>query len=949
MTSGSVQKDKVKMRKLFFKRYLILLISCFAGVPATAQELPPIEVYTPKTYGAENQNWAISQSGEKYIYTANNKGLLEFNGAKWTLYPSPNETIIRAVNVINGRIYTGCYMEFGYWEKDEKGILDYYSLSKDLPQPMIEDEQFWTIIAYEEWILFRSFNRIYLYNTGTNSFKIVESETAITKMFKAGESIYFQKRNRGLYKMESGKPLLVCNEAVVKDNVLVNVFPFRNTILLQTQEKGFYILNDNTLSRWDIPANDVLSEVSVYSSIRLKDKSFVLGTISSGMLHMTPEGAVNYEINKTNGLSNNTVLSVFEDADNNIWLGLDNGINCINIKSHFKIYNDDAGLLGTVYASAVHNGYLYLGTNQGLFCKKLNTNDDFSFIKGTKGQVWCLVNYKDTLFCGHNLGTFTVDKGNALRISSVPGTWIVRPVANRENMAIQGNFDGLYVLMKKNGVWQLKNKLEGFDISGRFFEINTKGDILVSHEYKGVFRLKISDDYTRVIAFEKDPTLLKGANSSLVKYTNSILYADRKGIFSYDEQQDVFVRDSVLSGIFDDDQYTSGKLVAAPGTNILWVFTAKNISRISAGKLSQAPKIDNIAVPKTLRKEMTGYENITHLKDQLFLYGTSGGYIIIDLEKINPRAYSVNINAVAVNKIDEQPQKISRSVAETLENTQNNIAFVYSVTEFDKYAEAEYQYHLEGFHNQWSDWTSEPGVLFKNLPYGDYSFHVKARVGNTQSQNMATYTFRIRRPWYLSNMMIAIYSISLLLMVLLIHNFYKRYYRKQREKLLERTQRELELKELENRQQRIVFDNERLKRDIEGKNRELAISTMSMIKKNQLLNDIKNELKNNEGKPLGPVVRIIDKNLNNTDDWKFFEAAFNNADKDFLKKIKEKHVGLTPNDLRICAYLRLNLSSKEIASLLNIAPRSVEIKRYRLRKKMNLPHQKNLVNYILEI
>ena len=80
-----------------------------------------------------------------------------------------------------------------------------------------------------------------------------------------------------------------------------------------------------------------------------------------------------------------------------------------------------------------------------------------------------------------------------------------------------------------------------------------------------------------------------------------------------------------------------------------------------------------------------------------------------------------------------------------------------------------------------------------------------------------------------------------------------------------------------------------------------------------------------------------------------FEEAFNNADKDFLKKVKSRHATLTSNDLRLCAYLRLNLSSKEIAPLLNISPRSVEVKRYRLRKKMELEHDVNLTDYILSI
>ena len=97
------------------------------------------------------------------------------------------------------------------------------------------------------------------------------------------------------------------------------------------------------------------------------------------------------------------------------------------------------------------------------------------------------------------------------------------------------------------------------------------------------------------------------------------------------------------------------------------------------------------------------------------------------------------------------------------------------------------------------------------------------------------------------------------------------------------------------------------------------------------------------------VVKLINSNLNNTSDWKLFEEAFNNADKDFLKKIKELNPKLTPNDLKLCAYLRLNLSSKEIAPLLNISVRSVEIKRYRLRKKMELEHEESLVEYILSI
>ena len=168
--------------------------------------------------------------------------------------------------------------------------------------------------------------------------------------------------------------------------------------------------------------------------------------------------------------------------------------------------------------------------------------------------------------------------------------------------------------------------------------------------------------------------------------------------------------------------------------------------------------------------------------------------------------------------------------------------------------------------------------------------------------------------------------------------------------LIIKAERDLQHKELENRQQQMHFENLKLQQDIDNKSRELAISTMSLIKKNEFLNSIKSELKSKDTDDnIKSVIKIIDKNINNTDDWKFFQEAFNNADKDFLQKLKNKHSVLTPNDLKLCAYLRLNLSSKEIAPLLNISARSVEVKRYRLRKKMNLPHETSLANYIIEL
>lgn len=930
-------------------RIIILKIFLFSTW-LYAQELPPIITFQPTQYGAENQNWSISQANDHFIYVANNKGLLEFNGANWQLYPSPNESVVRSVKVVDDLIYTGCYMDFGYWKRNSFGSLDYTSISGNLNIPLIEDEQFWNILAIDHYVLFQSLDQIYIYDVENSSYKIITARNGVTKMFKVDATVYYQSLGDGIYKIESGQPQLIIDHPIVNTNTIINMFSHENYLLIQTQEQGFYKWEDGQLSKWITPSTNMIDALSVYSSMRLKNGDFMLGTISNGIVYLDASGEFVHKIDQTDGLSNNTVLALFEDNNNNVWLALDNGINCINMNSALSIYNDKNGELGTVYTSALFEGNLYLGTNQGLFYKPMDSDQRFKFIEGTKGQVWCLKTIDDTLFCGHNLGTFVVKNDRAQLIAAVMGTWDVQPLPDNENLILQGNYSGLNILQKQNGNWVLRNKLDGFNISSRYFAIVDARNILVSHEYKGVFEISIDQDWTRVTSFENDTSVGKGVGSSLTTYLDQILYAYEDGVFVYDGKNHRFEKDSILSTVFPKGEYTSGKLIADELHDKLWSFSEKNITYVSPGKFSEQPVITKIPLPKSLRKEMVGYETIAYLNNDKYLFGTSSGYIIIDLNRIDLKSYNVAINSISNYAIDGEGFYVDLSEDALFNNQHNNIQFNYSVAEFNKYLESEYQYKLVGYYDVWSPWSTEPSVLFKNLPHGKYTFKLRSKVGNNLSDAEAVYHFEIEKPWYLSNLMIILYFVLFITMGFIVHYVYRRYYHKQKEKLLLKNKKDLELKELESEQQLMQLTNEKLQQDIDNKNRELAISTMSLIKKNEFLNQIKEELKATENqKNVKPIIKIIDKNINTTDDWKFFQEAFNNADKDFLKKIKTKHPKLTPNDLKLCAYLRLNLSSKEIAPLLNISHRSVEVTRYRLRKKMNLPHETSLTNYILEL
>ena len=929
----------------------LFIVSLLFVLLGKAQERPPVETYLPSDYFGDNQNWAISQAKNKFIYVANNKGLLEFNGSNWEVYPSKNLTITRSVKVIDELIYTGNYRDFGYWKRNDLGKLNYVSLSNQLKISFLEDEEIWNILAIDDWVLFQSLQRIYIYNKNEKSYSIINPQSTIYKVFKVGEAIYFQSEI-GLFEISNGTSKLISNNKVFIENRLVNIYMHQGRLLTQTEDNGFYFVNKERVEKWNIAADKKLSSLRIYSSIKLKDNSFLLGSISNGMIHLTENGIINDQINQENGLSNNTILSVFEDVEHNIWLGLEYGINCINIKSPFRIYNDEKGNVGAVNVSIIYKGYLYLGTNQGLFYKDQASNNSFNLIKGTKGAVWSLNIIDNTIFCGHDSGTFIIKGDKAEKIANVIGTWKVGEIETNKNLLLQGNYNGLHILERKNNIWKLRNKIEGFDISSRFVEFFSN-KIFVSHEYKGVFKLNVDKDFTRVLSVEIDTSVSKGANSSLIKYKGNLVYSKKCGVYTYSKQKQEFIKDSILSNLYKEEAYTSGKLVFNKKTDKLWAFSSYGISYLSGIKLSSTPKINTIYLDSKSRNDISGYENIMHLNNNKYLFGTSNGYIKVDLNKVKPILHTVKINSVLNGNykngvIDIQLQ--DKNIAGTFKNNENNIKFNYSVAEYDKYLVTAYQYKLEGIYDEWSNWSDMPSVFFENLPYGDYKFSVRARLGGELTNNVESYSFYIDRPWYLSVTMLVVYVLSVMLFSIFMHHIYKRYYKKQRERLLLKKQREVELKELENRQQLMRFNNDNLRKDIETKNRELGISTMSLIKKNEFLNTLKKELVNaQDNKSIKQVIKIIDRNLNNNDDWHTFEEAFNNADKDFLKKIKALHPVLTSNDLRLCAYLRLNLSSKEIAPLLNISARSVEVKRYRLRKKMELEHESSLTNYILDI
>lgn len=931
------------MCQLKYINYLI--INILGGIFLLyTQSLPPIQSFPMEEYAAGNQNWMITQGSNHEIYIANNEGVLKFDAERWKLYPS--SSIVRSVAYFDGVLYSGSYMDFGYWTKQPSGDLTYQSLVEEHSIEIIEDEQFWNIYKIDDNLVFQSLNRILLFNTTSSDLKTIQPEKPILKSFVLKGRLYFQLEGDGIYQYGPDGIIYLFGKTEFRDTEVIELFSLSDGLRILTSSKGFYTYRNTVLRPWPILKTIFQNEL-VYSGLQSSDGNYIIGTVANGLYIVSEDGRQSKHFNFEKGLLNNTVLSVYEDKDSNLWLGLDNGISCVLTNSPFNIYNDFKGQLGTVYSSIRYQNNLYIATNRGLFFRPINrTESEFSSVSGLSGQNWNLEIVNGVLFVGHDRGSFIVNGGSAIRVGTYIGAWTHKSI-NR-NTILVGAYDGLHILKRINGVWKYAFKVDGFDISSRHLNMLNVREVLISHEYKGVYHLSLNNELT-VAENVRKLSVRRGRHSSLAKLNDQVYYLSPDGLFAYDLQVKDFLPVAVSSQMFENDSYLTGKMISDQ-QNRIWTFFEKNIVLLEKNIFDTSFRIQKIPLHIDYRKTNLGFENVGDLNNGSFVLGTMNGFLTLSLSQyLIPESPLILSNVNAYN-LNQKQNSLFLTQNSKLSSDFNNIRFEFTVPYYNKLNSIQYQWFLEGYNSDWLPWSDLSFAEFKNLDFGNYNFYLRAQSGQQSIGELVSYSFSISPPWYISLWAIFFYILILTLFTLFINKLYTNYYRKQQIKYVEETKKELALKELSTTKALMEAKNNQLNQRIENKNRELAISTMSIIKKNTLLGSIKDQLTNVDNlSGLKEVIRNIDQSIKNDDDWKFFEEAFNNADQDFLKKVKDLHPNLTPNDLRLCAYLRLNLSSKEIATLLNISAKSVEIKRYRLRKRMNLGRGTNLIGYILSV
>lgn len=931
------------------KLFSILLLLLIFSTECYGQFSPSIQNYTLAEYKAGNQNWDITRADNGKVYVANNSGLLEYDALVWRFYQLPNKTIVRSVLAVDEIIFTGSYEEFGYWERDVYGALNYYSLSETVQDLISPNEEIWEVVKFNDKIIFRSFSNIYIYDY--EQVTQLKSSSVIISCSVVEDQLYVSTLNDGVFLLKDKTLVPFYFNQTLLDTKIISINTYEGKLLLMTSLKGSFFLDNNNLTPTNFEINEAIRLHQLNDFSILSNGDMVFGTIKDGVFLTDKTGNLKFHISKENGLVNNTVLGQSLDKTDNLWLGLDNGIANLDLNSSNYFYNDVSGKLGAVYDIIEYKGVIYIGTNTGLFW--LDENDKLKFVEGSQGQVWDLKIIEDELFCGHNEGTFLVDKDDFRMISNHTGGWMIKKVPERNNTYIQGTYSGLVKFEKISGQWHVKH-LGKTTIPSRFLVFENPHTAWVSHATKGVYKVTFDKDYDTITAIKdyQDKGIKSNYNVRVYNIKNSISFITNEGWQKYEPILDSIVPYELLNEQLGKESYIISEENISP-------FALKNkrgfIKFKSFSNTDEALFLNDGFFKN---RYIVGYENISKIKDSVYALNLDNGFMMINntaITKVNlykPKIEGIKVNNLPVNisNINKEGMsfKFNESIAFELSSPKSdNYFFEYNILEATSAATDKTWYKTEG--NK---------IEFSRFKDGDYtiSFRASDTAGNVSP--IKSLRIDVLPPWYRDSLGFLLYIFITVLIIVVFYMIHHKKITKEQRLIKDKYQKEqkklLREKTLENEKRIVQLKNESLESEIKLKSKQLANNAMALVKKNETLQDIKKELTiNKEGFNNYYSYRKLVKKLDNSivlkDEWEVFEYNFNQVHDEFFETLKAKHSALTPKDLKICAYIKMNLSSKEIAPLMNISVRGVETHRYRLKKKLNLENDISLVDYLLNI
>lgn len=955
---------------LFFmkRHHLIVLLFVIHSWHANAQWNDFIINHKKETFGRGSQTWQINAHDDKYIFCSNKNGLLHYNGNRWALFTLDNKLDARSLHVsgTTNRIYVGGENEFGYFTPNPAGLLTYTNLSDSYDDRTRFFGGYWGIYEVDNLIYYVSDRHVVK--------QINDKFTTIPSDFKIDCSAII---NGVLYTgSSSGITILVGNTWIkasgsdlVKNKIIRAIVPYKNGYLIATTFSGIFYGDENGISPFRTGHEEFMKKHELFS-FAANDKYIAIGTIHKGLIIISADNKT-YYYNVQNGLQNNTVLSICFDEKDGLWAGLDNGIDYISLGMPLTNLYTTPYSKGAGYTSLIHNHTLYLGTNRGLFYTEwpVNFKEDairLNLIPELSGQVWGLEKINDEIFCLHDKGVFSIQENKITEIKGLRGGLMAYLHDDNPDKCWIGTYDGLFLIEKTQNQWHVIKKIDGVTgwmKDGAFESTHT---LWLREEYDGIVRFDI-DRHTNEVKSSESFHLENGFESTvdirIHKFLGNIYFSNISGIYKYDEKSNRIIKDEQINDILPGNQiYT--KIISFDST--LYAVSSNII--LAADFRNGTPHLNTISSFNTSQMSfIKWYENMIAINDSLVIIPNELGFALFN-SKIKPlgdsrELYIKNVSlSYPKDSILYTDNFLNITSSPQIAYRKNAIRFEYAIRNAGNNDDVLYTYRLLP-DDTWSEQTTLTTKEYGNLYEGEYTFEVKAILPDI-SIPTRTFTFTVLPPWYRSTYAISLYTLLAIGILWLMYMIDKRRIIRKRKVDLAQKDKEIKfreqqfLEEQKRKEQEIIsLQNEKLEQELQFKSQEMANLMINFTRKNEILIDIKQELfkissamrEESFVKAKRMIITLnnrIDSNIASDDALKRFEEQFNLVHNNFIRKVKEKHTDLSTNELKMCAYVKMELSSKEIAPLLNLSIRGVETLRYRLRKKMGLEREESLTKYL---
>jgi len=940
--------------------------------------VPFITQYPKQVFKGGTQTWEIVQGKNGVLYFANNAGLLTFDGLHWETFPLPNQTIVRSVAIgEKGHIYAGGQDEIGFFSPDSTGALTFTSIKDQLADPSLHLSDIWDICFLGEELFFRTTQKVYK-KEGTQIREVFTGE-GIAMMERVEGKLWLHDKGKGLLCWEGtqfSEPFWFPAQVSQAYNIMGLCPLDGQKWLIATAKSGLFTVdetNPSTLTAFgtaDVQSFAKKHQINLLQPVG--SNQIALATLSGGLLIINQLGESRYLLNKQKGIQDNNVIFPYLDAQQNLWLGENYGIDHIEIGYNVQNVFPGGEQTGIAYAAQVFEDHLFLGTSNGLYIADWKDKysafsyPNFTLIPETEGQVWGLDQLEGHLYLGHHEGAFLWDKGqNRMRpLQTKTGVWNFKRLESHPGFAVAGTYQGLDLYRITPEGLKFLWKIEGLEESCRFLEEDPGGVLWMAHPYRGIFKIQLDATLKNLEyeIFDQQDGLPTDFRNFVFQINKAIVFGTERGIYTFDPSSNRFVAYREMGNMLDSTHAIVRLREATNGD--IWYVTDRETGILRLSDVGVRKRWQKFKLPGLRSRLVGGFELLYPYNSPRAFVGAEQGFLHFDtLSHETSIPFPVRIQRVEL--LTKEPQLLYAGYGlaqeykpRALSPDENSFRFTFSLPMFKKLETVQYQYYLEGLEENWSAPTVKADKEYTRLSPGVYTFHVRGVNTAGLMSKETLYRFEIMAPWYQQPLALAIYLCLLSGIVIGLIYFPRAKYEREKAHLESVHAKQDELNKAriaETKEALIRLETEKLEAEIQHKNKDLAATTMHLVQKGELIQKLRLELEQIEQqseeiqtrKSIRRLIHLLQHDKQVDKDWERFTQHFDQVHRDFLSRLHKDYPALTPKDQKLCAYLKMNLSTKEIAPLMNISVRGVEISRYRLRKKLDLPREANLNEFMM--